>query len=586
MRRDRAGAAGQSPGADVDAEPTSAGAPALGTGPEAGLAPTVGTPPATGGGPSAPTLAAPALTAFALLGLALLLPDAGWRSGAQLHTLVELASTLLAGVAGVTALARYNARPDGTILLFGAGFLGTALFDGYHTLVTSPFFSIVFPSAPESLIPWSWNASRTFLGLMMLGSALVWGLERRLGRPVQLRPRSVYATTALLTLSSFAFFALVPLGRAHFPELVVARPGELLPGLLFLGAAAAILARRDWRQDPLEFWVLHSLIVGAFCQLAFMSRSLSLFDGAFDAAHVLKLLSYALVLVGLLSEIQASWRRTERLALALGEANRTLEDRVARRTAELAEANAALARSNVELGQFAYVASHDLQSPLRAVSQLVDLFEDEFSDSLDREGRAYLDRIGEACRRMQRMITDLLSYSRLDSRDAEREATDLNDVLADVLELLAADVERAGAIVTSDPLPTIDAVAHQMTQLLQNLVGNALKYRSHRTPRIHVSAETRDGRCILGVRDNGVGIAEPDRERVFELFRRLHAHADAPGTGIGLATCRRIVEGHGGRIAIESVLGEGSTFRCDLPMRTAPGTPKPTIPTTEPTRPS
>ncbi len=227
---------------------------------------------------------------------------------------------------------------------------------------------------------------------------------------------------------------------------------------------------------------------------------------------------------------------------------------------ELSKVNGALKQSNEELQQFAYVASHDLKTPLRAISGFAQFLKDDFEGKLDETADEYIQRIVEGVNRMQQLINDLLEFSRIDSQGRPLKPIDLGEVLDDVHDLLRADIESSGAILTSDPLPRVMADRPQLTQLLQNLIGNAVKYHGERPPLVHVTADEQAGEWTISVRDNGIGIAPKHHERIFEIFKRLHTQKDYEGTGIGLAVCRRIVQRHNGRIWLESALGEGCTF--------------------------
>src|SRR2546425_815798 len=224
-----------------------------------------------------------------------------------------------------------------------------------------------------------------------------------------------------------------------------------------------------------------------------------------------------------------------------------------------------LERSNKELEQFAYVASHDLQEPLRMVSSYTQLLERRYGDKLDDKGRTFIAYAVDGATRMQRLINDLLEFSRVSTRGKPMQPVDVNRVLGAVRANLSVAIREADALVTSDELPTVVADETQLVQLLQNLVGNAIKFRGGERPHVHVSAQPAATECVFAVRDNGIGIAPEYFERIFVIFQRLHARGEYPGTGIGLAVCRRIVERHGGRIWVESAPGQGSTFYFALP---------------------
>jgi PAS domain S-box-containing protein len=224
-----------------------------------------------------------------------------------------------------------------------------------------------------------------------------------------------------------------------------------------------------------------------------------------------------------------------------------------------------LIRSNAELEQFAYVASHDLQEPLRAISGLTQLLAQRYQGRLDEKADRYISLTVDGCQRMQQLIHGLLAYSRLITRGRPLEPVDSEAVLERSLGDLQVAIAEAGAVVTHDRLPTLTADATQLGQLFQNLIGNALKFRNIAPPRIHVSARGDGEWWTFDVADNGIGIDPQYAEQIFAIFQRLHTRDEYPGTGIGLAICKKIVERHGGRIWVESQPGQGSTFRFTLP---------------------
>jgi len=228
-----------------------------------------------------------------------------------------------------------------------------------------------------------------------------------------------------------------------------------------------------------------------------------------------------------------------------------------------------LKRSNLELEQFAYVASHDLQEPLRAVGGFVRLLERRFPDKLDAKAREYIEGAADGANRMEELITGLLALSRVGREGRQRAPTDLSVALELALRNLQFTIQAAQAEVTSDPLPTLPVDEGQMAQLFQNLLANALKFRNQTPPRIHVGARAEEGRWVLWVRDNGIGIEPQYCERIFQVFQRLHTRKKYPGTGIGLAICKKIVERHGGTIWVESEPGQGSKFCFSLPDASA-----------------
>ena len=522
------------------------------------------------------------VAAYWIVGLGLVLGYAvtrgsTWIGSAQLHTVMEAVATLLAMIVGAMALVRFYAKKNNTFLFIGTGFLGTAFLDGYHAIVTSAFFKPFMPSDLPALIPWSWVASRQFLSILMFLSVLAWLREQKLGEAGRVSEKAVYVFTALFTLASFLFFAFVPLPRAYYPEIIFHRPEEFLPALFFALALVGYLRKGEWRRDAFEHWLVLSLVIGLVSQAGFMSFSGGLFDFEFDAAHTLKKVTYVCVLVGLMINMYAIFRRAEESAESLTAANRTLQAEVTeRKRAELALTHRAreLARSNEELEQFASVASHDLQEPLRKVQAFGDRLESEYAEALDERGRDYLARMHSAAARMQSLIDSLLMFSRVTTKGQSFTPVKLTAVATEVVSDLEVAIQSSGAIVEIGEMPTIDADPLQIRQLFQNLIGNGIKYHNgHDAPFVKVTAEILDNGdasmhqlCKITVEDNGIGFEEQYAERIFGIFQRLHGRDDYEGTGVGLSICRKICDRHGGDIAAHGRPGEGATFIATLPV--------------------
>ena len=234
----------------------------------------------------------------------------------------------------------------------------------------------------------------------------------------------------------------------------------------------------------------------------------------------------------------------------------------------LQEQAAELTRSNAELEQFAYIASHDLQEPLRVISGYVNLLEERYGDRIDHDGREFIEYTVDAVHRMRNLINDLLEYSRVESDGNPFEQVDCNSALSDALADLGVSIEETSAEVTHDQLPEFEGDPVQISQLLENLIANAIKFRKDdEAPRIHVSCQRNDSNWHLTVSDNGIGIRPRYQDRIFGMFKRAHKRSKYPGTGIGLAMCSKIVERHGGTIWVESEVGEGSTFHFTIPSQ-------------------
>jgi signal transduction histidine kinase len=273
------------------------------------------------------------------------------------------------------------------------------------------------------------------------------------------------------------------------------------------------------------------------------------------------MLGFFLISVFILSTLKIEYERRIKLIKelkdSLAELNRTKE--------ELEQTSQDLARSNDDLKQFAYSASHDLQEPLRVVAGYVNLLARRYKDKLDANADEFIGYIVDGVKRMQELIKDLLEYSQVGIKEKHFKPVESSLAVGLAIGNLQATIEEYGAIVTYDELPTVIADFSQMSRLFQNLIGNAIKFRGNESPKVHISAERNGNEWIFSIKDNGIGIDPKNVKRIFVIFQRLHGREEYPGTGIGLATCKKIVERHGGRIWVESESGKGSIFYFTIP---------------------
>jgi len=225
-----------------------------------------------------------------------------------------------------------------------------------------------------------------------------------------------------------------------------------------------------------------------------------------------------------------------------------------------------LKRSNKELEQFAYVSSHDLKEPLRMITSFLQLLQKRYSADLDDDANDFINFAVEGAKRLDIMINDLLEYSRIGSKEREFEYLQSENILETVLTNLKTSIEDNNVIIIHDQLPLIYSNNQQMVQLLQNLISNAIKYRSKEDPKIHISADLLDDEYVFSVKDNGIGIDQKHLEKIFTIFQRLHSRDEYEGTGIGLAISQKIVQQHGGQIWAESEPGKGTTFYFTIPI--------------------
>jgi signal transduction histidine kinase len=515
-----------------------------------------------------------ALTTLALVATFLVarrFPDA--RFG-DFHLLTTSAAAM-ALIAGILTLVRYHSRPSNTLLFIGAALIGVGVLDFYHALISSAYFGQAFPTAPGRLAAWSWTISRLFLSVILLASWAAGVREDKLGRDGRIDARSIYDDVILLALVCLGFFIVVPLPSAYHPEWLVPRPYALGIAGIFLLSLIGYVRRGVWRRSPFEKWLVLALILFFLSDALFISFSAAPFDVMSATAHFLKIAAYGAVLFGVVESTYRLFRRVEETGVELEGINRSLALEIETRKeaqAELGQAErsvrdyaARLQSSNAELEQFAYAASHDLQEPLRMIAGYTSLLANKYKGQLDAQADLYIGYTVDGVSRMQKLIDDLLTYSRVETHGKPFERIASAEALSWATTNLEAAIQGSGASVTCDPLPEIVAEPTQLGQLFQNLISNSIKYRGDGPPAIHASAEREDTGWRFSVSDNGIGIVPEDLDRVFELFRRLETGAEASGTGIGLAVCKRIVDRHGGRIWVESTPGEGSTFFFTLP---------------------
>ena len=470
---------------------------------------------------------------------------------------------LVAGFALLRAGQRFRKRPDLFVIISGI-----IIVLGGATKVAECLFhfdlnldQVMFQKQVNSPGPYGPNeiAMNTALSFVCCGAALLLlDVQTKHGwRPAQvfIVAEGLLALLALIgygyrVLPLYSFGSRLPmaLNSAVCFELfgiaaLAVRPSRGLMMVITSDTTGGAMARR-----LLPAAVFIPLILGA---LLFLSEK----HGFFAMESGISLFAFANIVLF----TAVIWWNAKLLYWAEEERRKAME--------KLKRTTVDLERSNTELQQFAYVASHDLTEPLRMVVSYLELLGSRAQGKLGEEEREFIGYASDGARRMQHLIQDLLAYARVDTRGRPLEPTDCERVLATVLANLKLAITESQAVVEHDPLPTVEGDVMQLTQVFQNLIGNAIKFRGKEAPRIHIGARRQNGEWIFQVKDNGIGIDPRNFERIFVLFQRLHTRQEYPGTGMGLAICKKIIERHGGRIWVESATGKGTTFLFTIPVK-------------------
>ncbi len=473
-----------------------------------------------------------ASTAIALIGLWLALELAGvtWRGSVALHTVAETVATVLAFVVGVAALVRLQGRPGNLLLFSVAGFVGTALLDGYNALVASAWTTRLGDIAGATLIPWAWSASRTFLATTLLLGWISARRDARLGGDGRIPEHTVLLVVGAICVLCCCVFFLLPLPSGYFPGIALGRPQELLPAGILAAAVMVAIRDRAWKRGVFEHWMVVSLIVGLLAQAPFMCRSTALFDHMFFAASGLRIASYGCVLIGLLASMQELFRVAER-------------DQAA---------------SAQDLDNFAYAASHDLRAPLRAIDSLATWIAEDNGATLAQKSREHLDKMRQRVGRMERLLDDLLEYSRAGRMRGEVEEVDIAQLLEETVARLSPP--NGFEVKITAEIESLRTNRSELAVVLGHLIENAIRHHDRTDGRVEVTVRDRGSYLEFSVSDDGPGIEPRFQSRVFAVFETLRPRDDVEGTGVGLSVVKKIVESRDGEISLESEGDRGTTF--------------------------
>ncbi len=466
-------------------------------------------------------------------------------AAAFVHTILEWSAVCIAIFTVFLAFIHFSLKRDVTTPVIGVALLCAASMDAFHTLAADRLIEVA--ADIRRFLPYTWAVGRVFTAaIMIVGVAifLVRGQKRTRGGIGLVI--GVSLAFGFVAYGVIRFCATSALPATMFPESLVTRPWDIAPLVLF-SLMGVFLYPRFYRMNPNLFTqsLLISTIPNVAAQMHMVFGSTALFDHHFNIAHFLKVISYVVPLTG----------------LALDYVRTYLQERSA--VERFQEANMQLARRNTELDEFTYVASHDLQEPLRKLIAFSALLKSDAEAELPAEAKENLGFISEAARRMQTLVQDLLALSRTGRTAMRRETVSLNLCAEHALAALALQIKETGAVIHRQDLPEVTGDSTLLSQVYQNLISNALKFTQD-SPTVTLTADEIGGRTILGVKDNGIGIDREFGDQVFAPFKRLHGQAAYPGTGVGLSICRKVVQRHGGQIWVESAQGTGSHFKFTL----------------------
>ena len=483
-------------------------------------------------------------------------------AGGFTHALLEWTAFCAAIFVVLLSFCHYSITKDITTPVIGVALFCAGAMDAFHTLAATRLVSAV--AANTDLIPFTWALSRVFNALIMI-----------IGVGIFLRREQVKASKGMLfiVMTSLAFSAVgylliylsattEHLPQTQFPDALIRRPYDIVPLILFI-IAGLFIYPMFLKKHPSIFAA--ALLLSALPEVAVEMHmafgSKRLFDSDFNVAHVLKIIAYVIPLSGLVLDYILTYKRQEKHHELLIKAH----DKLNIRTREMRKLNQKLSLSNSELEKFAYIASHDLQEPLRKIQA----FGDRLNSNLDKNTNAkaldYISRMQKSSTRMRGLIDDLLLFSKLGYQEYTLKKTDLNAVVTQVqddLQLLIADKK---AKIEVKLLPQVLGESKKLYQVFLNLINNSLKFSQEGVlPVITISSEeaiqNNKAYWKISVQDNGIGFDLIYKNKIFEVFQRLHGRSQYEGTGIGLAICKKIIEKHNGSITVVSEPGKGSCF--------------------------
>lgn len=470
------------------------------------------------------------------------------------HAIMEWSAVAIGLLTMLIALTNYRLARNRVTLVIGMAFFCFAMMDLFNALASHNLIEAQVQA--DRLLPFSWTLSRSLSAIALSsGAALVFYTTIK---TKSLPIKSIYIAYPLLGLVGLIAMRWASqspnIPQTLFPNQSIARPYDLLPLVIFAASFPLYYMLHCQQQSRLTAALLLSIFPAIGSQLHMVLGSDQLFDHHFNIAYSLKTFSYLIPLFGLVAEYMRAFENETKTRKQLQKLNRELDKSVT-----------ALSKSNEQLSRFAYVCSHDLQEPLRMIKSFGYLLSEHARNSLDEEGRKYVDFMTEGAENARVLVGDILKFCRLDQDALPAQIIPLEDTIKKTRETLAHTLKEKNGQLLWGSLPHLYATPAQLYQLFLNLIQNGFKFNHSQKPRVQISAVEKPTTWQISVQDNGIGIDPAYHQKIFEIFERLNDKQQYPGTGIGLAICVKIIERHGGQLSIDSTLQNGSQFTVHWP---------------------
>lgn len=475
----------------------------------------------------------------------------GRLAGAFTHSLLEWGAFMMALFVVVLAFTHYWINDDVVLPIIGVALFWAGCMDAFHALAATRLINAT--ASNTDLIPFTWAICRLFnasIPIIAVGLLYFYPPRNKKGGKFII----VASTSFLLGIGAYTIIHIcatsLELPQTIFKNSLITRPWDILPLIIFFISGAVIYPKFIAKTNSsFAHFMWISVIPNSAVQLHMAFGSTALFDNHFNIAHFLKIISYLVPCIGLLLDYKRTYE-----SLAFESAGRN-------------QANKLLHKRNQELQEFTSIASHDLQEPLRKLTVFSKLLKKDMPETLPRRAKKDLDFISDAANGMQVLVQALLSLSKATRKEMKMTTVDLKACVENALIALQMKIDEKHVAVKYDNLPKVWGDSGMITQVYQNLIGNALKFSGRDHPEIELTASKKEGDLILGVKDDGIGINPQYAEQIFSPFKRLHSRSQYEGTGIGLSICRKVLDRHDGKIWVESAEGKGAHFQFYFPAK-------------------